>query len=199
MKLYHYRSVETAIKEIREGTIYFADVSELNDPIEGYVQMYWQGDKPAWEGLFRNYICSLHQSITLYLLDAEDVKIKECSVLIDAHHFDKLPLGAILSKISEEFLRDKYVQGIISYLAHDRRRCSAELLRLALRAMHEIAFAICVRNMKECGVIPKEQPEHYIDIGLIIDSFPHDAASDLGDKEREALFEVFSSAVEDVH
>lgn len=76
MELYHYRPIDTALKEILNGTFRYSDRSELNDPIEGYVQVYWQGDKPAWEGLFRNYICSLFQSIEFYLVAAKYEEIE---------------------------------------------------------------------------------------------------------------------------
>ena len=51
MKLYHYRSIESALLEIGNGTLHFATRDELNDPIEGYVRVYWQGDRAAWEAL----------------------------------------------------------------------------------------------------------------------------------------------------
>ena len=72
MILYHYRSMDSALKEIGGGTFHFASREELNDPIEGFVSVYWQGDKAAWEGLFRNYICSLYQGIELYLLKGDE-------------------------------------------------------------------------------------------------------------------------------
>ena len=58
MQLYHYRSIESALAEIGDGTFHFASRDELNDPIEGFLRVYWQGDKSAWEGLFRTYDCS---------------------------------------------------------------------------------------------------------------------------------------------
>ena len=63
MNLYHYRSVESARKEIECRTFRYADRNELNDPLEGYAQIYWKGDCPAWEGLFRNYICSVYYAV----------------------------------------------------------------------------------------------------------------------------------------
>lgn len=63
MLIYHYRPIESALLEIEKGTFHFASREELNDPIEGYVRVFWQGDKAAWEGLFRNYICSLRQAM----------------------------------------------------------------------------------------------------------------------------------------
>ena len=50
MELYHYRSINAAVKEIQSCTFRFAAKEELNDPIEGYVRVYWKGDKQAWEG-----------------------------------------------------------------------------------------------------------------------------------------------------
>lgn len=48
MKLYHYRSISSALLEIENGTFHFASKEELNDPLEGFVRVFWQGDKMAW-------------------------------------------------------------------------------------------------------------------------------------------------------
>jgi hypothetical protein len=34
MQLYHYRSIDTALLEIGNGTFHYASVEELNDPVE---------------------------------------------------------------------------------------------------------------------------------------------------------------------
>jgi len=64
--LYRYRKVENALKEIENGSFHFAAQEELNDPLEEYIHVYCQGDKAAWQGLFRNYICSLHSALLSY-------------------------------------------------------------------------------------------------------------------------------------
>ena len=66
MKLYHYRSISSALLEIENGTFHFASKEELNDPLEGFVRVFWQGDKMAWEGLFRHYIERSACTGTLY-------------------------------------------------------------------------------------------------------------------------------------
>ena len=68
MRLYRYRSIKNALKEIEDGTFYFASHDELNDPIEGYIKVFWQGDRFAWEGLLRSYIYNLTIAISQYLL-----------------------------------------------------------------------------------------------------------------------------------
>ena len=54
MILYHYRPIERALKEIGDCTLHFANCAELNDPLEGYVRVFWQGDNAAWEGICVN-------------------------------------------------------------------------------------------------------------------------------------------------
>ena len=59
MKLYHYRSISSALLEIENGTFHFASKEELNDPLEGFVRVFWQGDKMAWDNLIKcNDICT---------------------------------------------------------------------------------------------------------------------------------------------
>lgn len=48
MKLYHYRSISSALLEIENGTFHFASKEELNDPLEGFVRVFWQ--EIRWPG-----------------------------------------------------------------------------------------------------------------------------------------------------
>ena len=98
MKLYRYRTIESALRELDDGAFYFADVKELNDPIEGYAKIFWQGDKPAWEGLLKNFVCSLFYGLQTYLLMAGNFHdaaqenflndLKNKILLADIHQFD---------------------------------------------------------------------------------------------------------------
>ena len=100
MNLYHYRSVESARKEIECRTFRYADRNELNDPLEGYAQIYWKGDCPAWEGLFRNYICSVYYAVVGIQLNASEELLAERAVIPDIHCFDDVPLGQIWKELS---------------------------------------------------------------------------------------------------
>lgn len=110
MQLYHYRSIPSALLELGNGTFHFAAREELNDPIEGYVQVFWQGDRAAWEGLLRNYICSLSQAMELYLLDGDADMLQHRSLVVDLHGFDHAPLGAVWQELGEAFLADEALQ-----------------------------------------------------------------------------------------
>ena len=68
MKIYRYRAIKSALRELDDGAFYFAEPNELNDPIEGYLKIFWRGDVPAWEGLLKNFLCSLFYNLQTYLL-----------------------------------------------------------------------------------------------------------------------------------
>ena len=115
MRLYHYRSIKNAVIEIEKGTFHFAKRDELNDPIEGYVRVYWKGDKAAWEGLLRNYICSLSKAISFYLLGVEKDELRYKSLMVDIGQFDNVPLGQVLKQIGDTFLLDEEIQKLATY------------------------------------------------------------------------------------
>ena len=105
MKLYRYRTIESALLEPGNGTLYFAAPDELNDPIEGYVKIFWRGDVPAWEGLLKNFVCSLFYGLQTYLLTSGRFQVAahekflsdmpNKTLLSDLHRFDHSPLSKI--------------------------------------------------------------------------------------------------------
>jgi len=45
--------------ELEKLEIYFAPPEQLNDPLEGYREIYWSGDRIVWINLFRHYLLVL--------------------------------------------------------------------------------------------------------------------------------------------
>ncbi len=198
MNLYHYRSIHTALLEIENGTFHYSDRKELNDPLEGHIQMYWQGDRPAWQGLFRNYICSLCNCIELYLLQRSFEEIDERAVMLDVHDMDDTPFGRLLGEVGDLFLADPDVSGMIDELARSDEQVFARSLRFRLQLLHEKAFAICMRSMKWNGLIPQDEPEDYIPTEKSLANLYGPDVSKIDSKARNALLEVAAHMLEDV-
>lgn len=198
MKLYHYRSMNTALKEISNGTFHYSDRAELNDPIEGHVNLYWQGDEPAWEGLFRNYICSLYYGIHFYLLAAKYEEIEKRAVLADIHCLDNMPFGNLLKEASNLFVTDSHIQKTINYLGTKKIPCSVKLLRLILRFVHEIAFSICMKSMKAHKIIPEDQEEYYIPVEEMLDKTLADNLAQINEIEGKIALEISAAFLEDM-
>ena len=137
MELFRYRPFARGLQEIQEQTIYFAPREDLNDPAaEGFLNVYWQGDRIAWEGLFRNYVCSLYNAIKLYLLQAEHSVIKESAVMIDIHRFDDVPAGKTLEKLGDTFLQCENVKQLTIDLSEGKPRISRDELLFFLYTFH---------------------------------------------------------------
>lgn len=164
MILYHYRSIESALLEVGNGTFHFASREELNDPIEGYVRVYWQGDKAAWEGLFRNYICSLSQAIDLYLLQCDEKMLHHKTLLVDLNQFDNVPLGNILKKLGEDFLADEEIQKLSAFYGNNKLKVRDEELQLIFHFIHSKALIRCIQKCKEYRTIPPEMANDLLNI-----------------------------------
>jgi hypothetical protein len=166
MQLYHYRPIETALLEIGNGTLHYASFEELNDPVEGYVCVYWQGDKAAWEGLLRNYICSLCRAIELYLLEADADMLHHKTIVVDVHAFDNVPLGELYERLGNEFLAKDEVQKISTFYgrSYDGRflKVSKEELEMILSFIHNGAFTLCIQYLKENKIVSPDDADRVL-------------------------------------
>jgi hypothetical protein len=64
--VYRFRSTSALLGEFQElekQEIYFASPQELNDPLEGLKDIFWQGDAIVWTNLVRHYLLCLMQAV----------------------------------------------------------------------------------------------------------------------------------------
>ena len=62
-EFYRFRSVEQLLGEYAElenQTIFFAAMEDLNDPMEGFRDIVWSGDRIVWLNLFKDYVNCLY-------------------------------------------------------------------------------------------------------------------------------------------
>lgn len=161
MRLYHYRSIESALLEIEKGTFHFSGRDELNDPLEGYVQAFWHGDKAAWEGLFRNYICSLMNTLLLLGRGLDRSQLHKFLFVKDIHDFDDIPIGQLFQEAGDRFWKDKRCRKIFDFYGGKEFCCDASELRLLLKFIHPIALMICMEIQIENQLISPEVAKTY--------------------------------------
>lgn len=198
MRLYHYRPVKNGLIEIEKGTFHFSDREELNDPIEGYIQIFWQGDKPAWEGLFRNYIASFFYSIFNYLVEAPYNIICDTAVIPSIKRFCDIPLGELLEDLGNTFIADDCIKEIIDLLGQNKTQYSAKQLKILLRLIHETAYSVCVEKIKKnklcSGLIP--EPDTSMLLKNIKKEIPVDMWSKIGAKDQTVLTKVVEATLD---
>jgi hypothetical protein len=70
--IYRLRSIDALLKnhELEKQEIYLSPFHKLNDPMEGYSDVFWRGDTILWENLLNNYILHLcWTTIHFFLLE----------------------------------------------------------------------------------------------------------------------------------
>lgn len=198
MKLYHYRSIESALWEIKKGTLRFATRDELNDPIEGYVRVFWQGDKAAWEGLLRNYVCSVSMAIDLYLLGDDTNTLHSKTLIVDLHHFDDVPLGRTWEKLGDAFIGSKQVCKLATFYGKHKLKVEEEELRLLLRFIHNEALVLCIEKCLENGTMPEKEANSLLSRfrSAKLPQFPFDLMKDeLPDEKHRILITKISERI----
>jgi hypothetical protein len=74
--LYRFRSLKYLLgdgyEELRSQSIYFSALPDLNDPMEGFRDTFWNGDEIVWTNLVRHYVqclCHAYLSILIFQND----------------------------------------------------------------------------------------------------------------------------------
>lgn len=207
MLLYHYRTIESALPEISDSTFRFASCEELNDPLETYLHVYWQGDKAAWEGLFRNYVCSLFYAIECYLLEADGNELRNNTLIIDIERFDDVPMGNILKELGEEFLADGDVHKLASAYGEKQLKVQREELQMLFQIIHRRALELCIEKNRENGLIPEDEAEQILEpLANRDDEKSHKVLDEvtgiiqtqkIDDEKRHILSKIFDEVCED--
>ncbi|MBK24513.1 MAG: DUF2971 domain-containing protein [Halobacteriovorax sp.] len=102
--IYRFRSIEKIIEfqELEKQEIYFSDPKDLNDPLEGFRDIYWQGDQTLWKNLFKNYLLCLQDLYLMIRIGGEDHLVTDESIHVFST-FDRLPTPIYQDKIKSIF------------------------------------------------------------------------------------------------
>ena len=194
LKLYRYRTIKSALRELENGKFYFAEPEELNDPIEGYLKIFWQGDKAAWEGLLKNFVCSLFYNLQTHLLMARNfdggqrnfLHDSDKVMLINFGQFANSPLNKIFAELGEKFLSEESVQKVADFYGNGNIKSCGKEAEFILRSVIDAACHLCVKKCKSLGLIPKTFEENFFDVAYEI-SF--EDLKHVGDAERRRQIE----------
>jgi hypothetical protein len=71
--LYRFRPLSRLLdkNELLNQEIFFASPDSLNDPMEGFRDIFWQGDVIVWQNLFRHYLLCLEWAYSIVVLGEE--------------------------------------------------------------------------------------------------------------------------------
>ena len=96
--IYRFRptaALLSGFQELDKQEIYFAPSRQLNDPLEGYKDLFWQGDDIVWRNFLRHYVLCLLQAILRTLEHGEEYRVTE----------DTLPVQMIADDLQADVLK----------------------------------------------------------------------------------------------
>lgn len=139
--IFRYRSIDALIgerEELERQTVYFAPPESLNDPMEGFRQIYWRGDQITWGNLLRHYVMCLQNRVLQALL-TDDSKRMDPQAISVFETLDKLPTPTA-RRLCEDCIAAVEAGGLhaalLSLLGNANRNIGFSELHELLRVVH---------------------------------------------------------------
>ena len=169
---YRFRSIDNLLgekyNELENQSIYFASPSQLNDPMEGFKDLVFNGDSITYKNLFKHYLMCLERIFSLYLIAGEEHhKITTDNIPI-YDSFDDFPTPMykeLFEKISKEFF--DIFEDFIDTIAARTTPIKRNEISSYFDTIHFITLEIIYRNFEEKNFIPKREEVNSIDLEVV--------------------------------
>ncbi|MYB00495.1 DUF2971 domain-containing protein [Candidatus Poribacteria bacterium] len=164
-EFFRFRSINSLLvehQELEKQTIYFASPEELNDPMEGFRDIVWSGDKIVWTNFFKHYVYCLYLSYFQFRLvgDSKTLEIDSIPIL---GCWDQLPSPQaqnLFDEIWHNFLNVPNIQEIIEALANTKHKIRYREIGYYLRIIYPVLLKEIIKSYITHGLLPKsEMPE----------------------------------------
>ncbi|WEA00920.1 hypothetical protein [Mucilaginibacter sp. SJ] len=121
-EIYRFRRIENLLgkhQELAKQQIYFASPDQLNDPMEGYRDIFWKGDQIVWENFLINYLRCVSRIFFLYLLLGESKKLTADDLPLNSYgNIYETPQSlALFRKIKTAFFKHKFISNLSDLLS----------------------------------------------------------------------------------
>lgn len=191
---YRFRSIDrliTDFKELENQNIYFAHPRQLNDPMEGYRDLFWEGDHIAWKNLFKHYLFCLERVCSLHLLSGEDRVISKENMPIFSGEND-LPTPTykdLFTRICNNFFKTQEIFTLINKISARTTAIRRDELSFYLTAIHPLAMETIYTEYKKSRLTTPQNtdsniPDKKISI-LLMEDFIDNIEKALSENKRE--------------
>ena len=172
--------------ELASRMIYFAESSQLNDPMEDVRRLVWHGDRIVWMNLFRHYLCCLNYVYLMIRLGTYGRPATSTDIPINKR-WDQLPTdyGALLDQVWNDIRGELPLEQIAIRLEQLERRVYSSELEFYVGSIHECAFAAMDRAHAAFGTRDPAAPvsERISHLSLVLPEFFESLMHGLDDPE----------------
>ena len=173
-EFYRFRNMERLLgkdQELEKQTIYFATPEQLNDPMEGFRDIVWSGDKIVWTKLFKNCVYYLHRSYYLLRTEEDFIQLDSLPIL---GRWDELPPPEkdLFDDIWHKFLNLPNIQEIIEALANADHKIRYREIASYLRPIQALLLQEILKSYIAYRLISKsavlQLPEELSDESTVV-------------------------------
>jgi hypothetical protein len=162
---YRFRTINNLIGEYNElenQSIYFAHPEQLNDPIEGFRDVYWSGDLIIWKNLFKHYLLCLESLCSFLTILGEEHLIPNDYIPIfsGADDFPTPQYKELFIKISESFFSHENIISFINKISSRSTPIRRDELFFYLNTIHPIALEIIFNVYEKSNRIPPNRTKN---------------------------------------
>lgn len=157
--VYRFRPTKSLreFRELEDQVVYCASLAQLNDPMEGFKDMFWLGDKIVWANLLKHYLLCLDRVCIQFLLvgNRESLKPESMPVFDTENDLPSERYKDYFKAICIKFFGAQSVAEYLERLSALRRPVRRDELRCHLRALHFHALNSILETYKARGFMPE--------------------------------------------
>ena len=153
--IYRFRSAKSVLKhkELENAEIYFSPYDQLNDPMEGFFNLVWQGDDVAWIGLIKHYILMMQYTLMGVVIGGKYEALKKYSYMRCIDECETDNLKNIVNNVIEKVINAPEVKKLITSLADNNISVTAMQLTTIMQALHELIIGCLIIEDFNKGLI----------------------------------------------
>jgi hypothetical protein len=145
--MYRLRPIESLIgkfNELENQEIYFASPEELNDPMEGLRDVFWQGDDIIWKNFIINYTKSLEKIFALVIILDESKKITADDIQVSYELLAKYSPkhDELINEIINEVFKVKFIRELPNCLSKRTKSIRRSELLSQLQILHQFVLNV---------------------------------------------------------
>lgn len=161
--VYRFRPMSNLIgkyRELEKQELVLSSPRYFNDPLEGYQDVFWEGDEVLWENLLRHYLLNLHREAIMCALSGNDETFDEYAMDPKLTRED-LPTEDYrqhFDSVCQSFFDERGFGRIPLSLASLPKPLKRKSLQLVLSVIHRSALGSVLETLRNSGMIPETWP-----------------------------------------
>ncbi len=163
-EFYRFRSTKYILgekyQELKNQNIYFAPPTDLNDPMEGFKDIFWSGDNVVWRNLFKHYMLCLINSACLALIDTTtfDAKLLDNIVFAVPEDLPDADIRFVYQEACQDFFYRSALHHLLRYLSKHKRKIRKEELISYIRSIHPYSTRCSQKGATQAWYAAERRP-----------------------------------------